>query len=170
MGAPAHRLIKSSFAAVADDRTRLLVLGSLPGEMSLSAGEYYAHPRNHFWRLMGAVIGQDLAGAAYPDRLTRLLAAGVGLWDVIGSAERAGSLDTAIRRATANPLPAFLATLPQLRAVAFNGGKAARAGVGLIRPEAGLNLVSLPSSSPAYTLPFEEKLARWMPLSAYLRD
>ena len=163
-------MIKSSFDAVADARTRLIVLGSLPGEMSLSAAQYYAHPRNQFWRLMGAVIGEDLASAAYPDRLTRLLEAGVGLWDVIGSAERTGSLDAAIRRPIANPLPAFLATLPRLRAVGFNGGKAAQSGSNLLGSESAITLVALPSSSPAYTLPFEAKLARWLPLRAYLHD
>src|SRR3954447_19874076 len=89
--------LKRSFAPVADSNTRVLVLGSLPGEESLARRQYYAHPRNHFWRLVGAVIGADLVPLPYEARLEALLAAGIGLWDTVGSATRRGSLDGAIR-------------------------------------------------------------------------
>jgi hypoxanthine-DNA glycosylase len=106
----------------------VLVLGSLPGEASLAAGRYYAHPLNQFWRLIGGAIGQDIAALDYDARLAALLAAGVGLWDTIGSARRSGSLDGAIRDAEANPLAALVAGLPNLRCVAFNGATSARIG------------------------------------------
>src|ERR1700761_6828570 len=104
--------LKSSFPPVADRGTRLLLLGSLPGEVSLSRAQYYAHPQNQFWRLIGAVIGADLAGAGYADRLAMLLAHGVGVWDVVREARRTGSLDTAIRDHQPNALAEFAQTRP----------------------------------------------------------
>ena len=163
----AYTSIKRSFAPVADANTRLLVLGSLPGEQSLAHGRYYAHPQNQFWRLMGAVIEADLTALDYPERLSSLLGAGVGLWDSVGSAERNGSLDAAIRGHRANPLAELASRLPKLRAVGFNGGTSARIGM----KELGgteLALVPLPSSSPAYTLSFETKREAWLALRRFL--
>jgi hypoxanthine-DNA glycosylase len=161
-------LAKSSFPAVADGDTRVLILGSLPGEASLAAVQYYAHPQNQFWRLMAGVTGIDLPAAPYTERIAALLDAGVGLWDVVRSAERVGSLDAAIRNPAANPLAQFAATLPSLKAVAFNGGTAARIGGKRLAPDADFVLMSLPSSSPAYTAPFEAKLAAWLKLKVFL--
>ncbi|HEX9963734.1 MAG TPA: DNA-deoxyinosine glycosylase [Allosphingosinicella sp.] len=160
--------LKRSFPPVADARTRVLVLGSLPGEESLARSQYYANPRNHFWRLIGAVTGLDLAALPYEERLETLLAAGVGLWDTVGSATRRGSLDGAIRLAGANDLAALASSLPGLRAVGFNGGKSASMGLPRLAARPDLALIPLPSSSPAYTRPFEEKLAEWMRLAPYL--
>jgi hypoxanthine-DNA glycosylase len=160
--------LKRSFPPVADERTRLLVLGSLPGEESLARSQYYANPRNHFWRLIGAVAGLDLAALPYEERLEALLAARVGLWDTVGSATRRGSLDGAIRLDGANDLAALAASLPALRAIGFNGGKSASIGVPRLAARPDLALIPLPSSSPAYTRPFEEKLAAWMKLAPYL--
>jgi hypoxanthine-DNA glycosylase len=158
--------LKRSFAPVVDGRTRVLVLGSLPGEESLARGQYYGNPRNHFWRLIGAVTGEALA-LPYEERLERLLAAGVGLWDTIGAATRRGSLDGNIRGIEANKLAELVDGLPGLRAVGFNGGRSASLG---LRQLAGrpLALVPLPSSSPAYTLPFEAKREAWLQLRAFL--
>ncbi|HEU0097360.1 MAG TPA: DNA-deoxyinosine glycosylase [Allosphingosinicella sp.] len=160
--------MKRSFPPVADAGTRILVLGSLPGEESLARAQYYANPRNHFWRLIGAVAGLDLASLPYQARLQALLAAGVGLWDTVGSATRRGSLDGAIRGHRANDLAELCAGLPELRAVGFNGGKSAALGLPLLAGRADLALIPLPSSSPAYTRPFEEKLAEWRKLAPYL--
>jgi double-stranded uracil-DNA glycosylase len=160
--------IKRSFPPVADARTRLLLLGSLPGEESLARRQYYGNPRNHFWRLMSAVIGAELVPLAYDARLRTLLDAGIGLWDAVGSAVRRGSLDGAIRGHEANPLPALVARLPALRAVGFNGGKSAALGMKQLTGPPALALVPLPSSSPAYTLPFEAKLEAWLKLRDFL--
>jgi hypoxanthine-DNA glycosylase len=159
--------LKRSFPPVVDARVRLLVLGSLPGERSLVERRYYANPRNQFWALIGSVIDRDLVGLDYPDRLEALLQRGVGLWDAVASATRHGSLDTAIREVEANPLTELAATLPQLRAVAFNGARSA--GIGR-KAFAGteLEMIALPSSSPAYTASFQSKLARWMELRRFL--
>jgi hypoxanthine-DNA glycosylase len=159
----------AAFAPVVDARVRVLVLGSLPGGESLRRGEYYAHPRNGFWRLIGAVAGRDLAALPYPARLAGLLEARIGVWDVIATAVRAGSLDAAIRAPEHADLRSLVAGLPELRAVGFNGRTAAKAG----RRSLGatcLALVDLPSSSPAHAgMPFAEKLARWSVLGGYLR-
>jgi TDG/mug DNA glycosylase family protein len=159
---------KASFGAVVDARTRVLVLGSLPGEESLKRGQYYAHPRNQFWRLMGAVIGAELDALPYPERLAGLQAAGVGLWDVVRSAARKGSLDTHIRDHEPNALEALVADLPELKAVAFNGGTALRLGRALLDGVAGGAIVALPSSSPAHTLAFDRKLPAWLALRTFL--
>ena len=156
---------KRAFEPVVDARTRLLILGSLPGDASLKAAQYYAHPRNAFWRLIGRVIGRDLAALRYEDRLTALKAAGVGLWDVIASAERPGSLDAAIRQPEAADLRGLVASLPELRAVGFNGGAAARLGRAVLGDAAGVELIDLPSSSPAHARPFEQKAAAWAVLA-----
>ena len=160
--------LKHCFPPVADARTRLLVLGSLPGEQSLARGQYYAHPLNQFWRLIGGVIGAELVPLAYVARLAALLEAGVGLWDTVGSATRRGSLDGNIRDESANDLALFVATLPALRAVAFNGGKSAALGMKQLAGAEGLALIRLPSSSPAYTLQFVAKAAEWMKLQVFL--
>ena len=152
--------------------TRLLVLGSLPGEASLAAGRYYAHPQNAFWRLIAGVIGEEIAALPYDERLAVLLRHRVGLWDVVGEATRPGSLDTAIRDATHNDLASLVETLPDLRMVAFNGGRAASAGRKLLAAQADrLRLVTLPSSSPAHaSLRFDEKAAVWNSLRDALED
>jgi hypoxanthine-DNA glycosylase len=156
---------KAGFEPVVDAHTRLLILGSLPGDASLRAGQYYGHPRNAFWRLIGGVIGRDLAALPYEDRLTALKAAGVGLWDVIASAERPGSLDAAIRQPEAADLRGLVQGLPALRAVAFNGGTAARLGRAVLADPPGLALIDLPSSSPAHARPFADKAAAWAVLA-----
>ena len=159
---------RSGLAPVTDAATTLLILGSLPGERSLAEGRYYAHPQNGFWRLIGGVIGADLTALPYDERLERLMSAGVGLWDVIASAERRGSLDAAIRNAEAADLNRLVEGLPALRAVAFNGGTAARLGRRLLSARAGIALIDLPSSSPAHARPLAEKAAAWAALSQAL--
>jgi len=161
--------VKHCFPPVVDANTRLLVLGSLPGERSLAQAQYYAHPQNRFWALMGAVIGVDLVTLDYEQRLQELLAHHVGLWDVVASARRSGSLDSQIRDHTGNDISGLVQTLPALRAIAFNGGTAAQHGQKQLGPLASrYTLVCLPSSSPAYTLPFEQKRDAWLSLSGCL--
>ena len=159
---------KRSFDAVVGPATRLLVLGSLPGEESLARREYYANPRNQFWPLMSEVIGADLTSFSYEPRLERLLQAGVGLWDSVGSATRLGTLDASIRGHSANPLREVADSLPQLRGIGFNGGTSARIGIKELGEDAPWALLPLPSSSPAYTLAFEKKREAWLKLRDYL--
>lgn len=161
--------LQHCFPPVVRPNTRLLVLGSLPGAMSLAARRYYANPRNQFWSLIGGVIDQPLDGADYEQRLATLLDAGVGLWDTVAAARRPGSLDSDIRLHAASDLRTLIATLPELRAVAFNGGTSAKIGRRQIGDDSGrFDLVDLPSSSPAYTLPIADKKKRWLKLRRYL--
>ena len=154
---------KAGFPPVVDAATRVLILGSLPGEASLAARQYYGHPRNAFWRLMEGVLDTALVALAYEDRLAALLARRVGLWGVIAEAERPGSLDAAIRDPAANDLLALIDALPTLRLVAFNGGTAAKLGGRLIGDR--IPTLALPSSSPAHAAKsFEQKAIAWSAL------
>lgn len=114
------------------------------------------------------VLEEDIAAMAYEDRLAVLIARGVGLWDVIQEAERQGSLDAAIRDHAANDLASLIAALPALRAVAFNGATATRIGKKILGDVGGIDLIALPSSSPAYTLSFADKAQAWAALKACL--
>ncbi len=143
------------------------MLGSLPGDIALARGQYYGNPQNHFWRLISAVIDRDLVPLGYEQRLKALRASGVGLWDSIGSAQRVGALDTAIRSHTPNALKDLVESLPALRAVGFNGKTSARIGRKALGP-VSLDLVDLPSSSPAYTLGLDAKRAAWLELRRFL--
>ncbi len=159
-------IVKHGLPPVARGDARLFILGSLPGDASLAARQYYAHPRNAFWRLVGSVVGEELQALGYAERLERLKANRIGLWDVVAHAQRPGSLDQAIREAGHNPLADYFAGFGNLEAVAFNGGSAAVSGRKLL---AGLpvTLIDLPSSSPANTRPFGEKSAVWAQLARY---
>jgi len=158
---------KAGFPAVVDADTRVLILGSLPGEASLAVRQYYGNPRNAFWRLMEGVLDASLVPLPYDDRLKALLSHGVGLWDVIAEARRPGSLDAAIRDPAANDLVALTETLPALRLVAFNGGTAAKLGGRLIGER--VPTIALPSSSPAHAArTFEQKAEAWAALKTPL--
>ena len=149
---------------VLDRHTRILILGSFPGEASLAAQQYYAHPRNQFWRLLSAVLEADLAALPYEERLRALLVRQVGLWDVIDACERKGSLDTAIRRAQPNDFAMLKQQCPSLFRICFNGKTS-----GKFEPqfrEAGFQTLVLPSSSPANAqFSFEQKLDVWRRLA-----
>jgi hypoxanthine-DNA glycosylase len=160
---------KQSFPPVVDAQVRLLVLGSLPGERSLAEQRYYAHPQNQFWQLISAAIGRDIAPLPYEDRLAALLEAHVGLWDVVASARRIGSADAAIEDVEAHDIAALAHTLPDLRAIAFNGGTAYRHGLRQLGHEMRqIAIISLPSSSPLHTVGIAAKRPPWEALRAFL--
>ena len=158
--APAGR--KRGFPPVADARTRILILGSLPGEVSLANAQYYGNPRNKFWMLMSEVIDLGLVSLDYTARLDALLAHGVGLWDVVAEAHRTGSLDSHIRQPIDNDLLGLLSRHTNIKAIAFNGGTAWRLGLKVLGESAIAYLtLALPSSSPANTLPYADKARQW---------
>jgi hypoxanthine-DNA glycosylase len=148
-------------AAVVDQRTRLVVLGSFPGVASLRAQRYYDHPRNQFWRILGAMWGvASLHESLYESRLDFMLAHGVGLWDVYGACEREGSLDADIRQGELNDFDWLAAHCPTLRAVAHNGGESHRHA--RHTEKRGWTVHKLPSTSPANaSWSFDRKLAAW---------
>jgi TDG/mug DNA glycosylase family protein len=163
-------MLKQGLAPIADRSTRLFILGSLPGDRSLQEARYYAHPTNQFWRLVGSVIGEDLAGRDYAARLELLAKHGVGLWDVVSAARREGSGDQAIRDATHNDIGGLKRDYPQLQAIGFNGGRATKDGFRLLAGIRGLTLIALPSSSAAYArMPLAEKVAAWAQLKEFVR-
>lgn len=144
-----------------------LLLGSFPGVASLKAQQYYGHPRNQFWRLVGDVRGVDLVSLPYPARLDALQDQRIALWDVISETEREGSLDSAIRRPDVSDLARLIGELPALRVIGFNGGTAGRLGQRLLGDLAKVyRVLVLPSSSPAYTMPYDDKLRAWQALNA----
>jgi hypoxanthine-DNA glycosylase len=160
MPMPTARSLLRGLPPVVDRRTRLLVLGSFPGAASLAAGQYYAHPRNQFWPLVSVLCGFDRQGLAYAERLRRMQACGLGLWDVYRACRREGSLDSAIEEAETNDLAGLALRLPALRAIAHNGGESARAM--RITRELGRPVYRLPSTSPANaSWSFERKLVAW---------
>jgi len=162
--------VKFGLPPIARSDARLFILGSLPGDASLAARRYYAHPSNQFWRLLGAAIGEELQPLAYEKRLERLADRRIGLWDVIASASRRGSLDQAIREAEHNRIEHLLNDFPDLAAIAFNGSTAAAVGRRLVgNSGAGLTLIDLPSSSAANTRPFDEKARAWAVLGQFLQ-
>jgi hypoxanthine-DNA glycosylase len=149
------------FPPVVARDTHTLILGSFPGVASLAAAQYYAHPRNQFWRLLGGVLGEPLLHTlSYDARLERVLAHGIGIWDVLDACHRVGSLDSAIREAKPNDFASLRTHAPSLRRVCFNGKTAGRfAGV---IGAAGYETLVLPSSSPANAmLSFDQKLRLW---------
>lgn len=161
--------VKFGLPPIARQDVRLFILGSLPGDASLAVQRYYAHPTNQFWRLAGHAMGEELHSLPYEERLDRLAARRIGLWDVIASATRRGSLDQAIREAEHNRVEHLLHDFPELRAVAFNGSTAAAVGRKLIGvPPANVILLDLPSSSAANTRPLAEKARAWEALRLFL--
>jgi hypoxanthine-DNA glycosylase len=146
--------------------TRVLILGSFPGEASLAARQYYAHPRNHFWPVLASILGEPLPEMPYAARIARLLAHRIGVWDTIVACERAGSLDTAIRAATRAESRRVRSVAPHLTLVCFNGKTAARAAPAW--HAAGYTTLALPSTSPAYTRPLAEKIAAWRVIADHL--
>ncbi|SEL87260.1 G/U mismatch-specific uracil-DNA glycosylase [Roseateles sp. YR242] len=192
-GLPVPPLRWQGLAPVYAPDARWLLLGSFPGLASLKIQQYYGHPRNQFWRLLGDVKGIALAGLPYEERLAALRHHRIALWDVITETERQGSLDSAIRRPAASDLGRLLQALPALEVIAFNGGTAGRLGLRQLQqlqqqgslqahqqgPQqahqdqqqpVGLlaklyRVLVLPSSSPAHTMPYDQKLQAWRALA-----
>ncbi len=149
-----------SLAPVADRAARLLLLGSFPSAASLAAQQYYAHPRNQFWPILGALWGLDLAPRPYAERVQEAQRRGLAIWDVYASCRREGSLDAAITEAETNDFAALAAACPKLAAIAHNGAESARSM--RLTATLGVPVHRLPSTSPANAaLSFERKLTAW---------
>jgi len=157
-----------SFAPIVDKGCNILILGTMPGVMSLKKQQYYGFDRNAFWRIIYALFGSE-PDEDYELRKAFLLDHGIALWDVLKACEREGSSDSDIRNPEPNDFSGFFEMYPGIKYICFNGGPAAslyrrfvtRQGIGGDDKE----MYILPSTSPAYTLPFDEKLERWRLLS-----
>jgi hypoxanthine-DNA glycosylase len=143
-----------SFPPIASTTSRVLILGTMPGKVSLRERQYYAHPQNAFWRIIGAILGFDPA-SPYDARVAAVRSTDIAIWDVLRSCTRASSLDSDIDNASVvpNDFAAFLAEHPQIRRICFNGAKAEALYTKHVRPRlaasAEISHVRLPSTSPA---------------------
>ncbi len=152
---------KTSFPPIANKDTEILILGTMPGEKSLLLQEYYAHPRNKFWKILSSIIKEPLP-STYKEKQSFLLKNKLGIWDVAHSANRKGSLDSAIQNEVPNDIPGFIKTHPNLKVVAFNGAKAEFLFDRYFDKLGNITYVSLPSSSPANTgFTFDALCERW---------
>lgn len=160
----ANAVLVRSFDPVVDMRTRVLILGTAPSRISLEKRQYYANPRNQFWKMVYALPGRT-PDADYAQRLAFLLDKGIGLWDVLESCWREGSGDDKIREPVPNDFVGFFAAYPAVERVYFNGNKAEALFRRLVPGKTGLRkglaFRKLPSTSPANAVPFEAKLAEW---------
>ena len=158
--------VVASFPPLALPGATVLILGSMPGVASLTAQQYYAHPRNHFWPVMARIAGFD-ATAPYAQRVQAVTQAGFAVWDVLQSCVRPGSLDSAIQAGTRvpNDFAAFFAAHPGIRLVCFNGAEAEKSFNTYVLPglqaAAALRYARLPSTSPAHAVGFDYKLGVW---------
>lgn len=155
-----------SFPPIADKNARILILGSMPGRASLTAHEYYAHPQNHFWRIMSELLDVE-TGSSYETRVKAAKSARIAVWDVLQSCTREGSLDSSIARdtQTANDFHAFFQTYKQITHIFFNGAKAEACfkqhGLREL-DDVSLTYLRLPSTSPAHaSVKFAQKLQEW---------
>lgn len=155
-----------SFAPVAGNRARILILGSMPGEASLTANQYYAHPRNAFWPIMAPLLSIP-ADSPYQEKIAALHASPIALWDVLQSCQRSGSLDSSIETGTQtiNDFQTFFSLHPAITHVFFNGGTAEACFVRHVLHQhdfGSLKLSRLPSTSPANArLSFDDKCRIW---------
>jgi TDG/mug DNA glycosylase family protein len=161
-----------SFPPIADANARILILGSMPGQASLDAGQYYAHPRNLFWPLLGNMLGFDSA-LPYQAKMTSLITARVAVWDVLQSCQRQGSLDVHIHHEVPNDFSAFLHNHHDIQAIFFNGDKAATSFKRFVQPQLDrpdIALIRLPSTSPANaSQTYAMKQQQWQQILPYLR-
>lgn len=156
-----------SFAPIIGRQPRVVILGSMPGVASLEALQYYAHPRNAFWPILGELFGIDPT-AEYEARIRELEKLPVILWDTLQACHRPGSLDSDIDAdsARANDFPGLLRRFPEIRAILFNGATSEKYFRQLVVPQLpdplSIQLLKMPSTSPAHAgMRFEEKLAAW---------
>lgn len=156
----------SSFAPIENESARVLILGSMPGIASLTAGQYYAHPQNAFWKIMQEIFGIP-ADADYIMRVEALKRSNIALWDVLESCIRPGSMDAAIDMDSAkvNDIKALLQRHPDIGCICFNGGIAEKIFKKRVLPSLGnysIKYIRLPSTSPAHaSMSFENKVMAW---------
>lgn len=155
---------KKSFAPLVFDNTEILILGTVPGDRSIAAGEYYAHSGNRFWKIIASITG-DIVPTTYEDKKKLLSKHKIGLWDVAQSAIRKGSLDTNISNAIPNNLDEFLNLHNKIRVIGLNGSKASNLFAKFFRRQVQIAYYDLPSTSGANTgISFEQICNKWKPI------
>jgi hypoxanthine-DNA glycosylase len=156
--------IHNPLGPIVDERSRIIILGSMPSEISISRREYYANPRNQFWQIMYGVFEAGPPAKAYDERISFLRERRIALWDVASSCIREGSSDSSISDPAKNEIMKLLSAHIKIKYILFNGKKAAGLFETLVHdtPDAGVKLVTMPSTSPAYAaMPMEMKTLIW---------
>ena len=139
---------KSSFAPIENSEISILILGSIPGDRSIAMQEYYGHPQNRFWKMLAHITGKP-EPASYAEKKALLLQSGIGLWDVARTADREGSMDSAIRNETPNDIDMFLDCHPHISTIVFNGRKAENMFRKFFSGRPCITYCIMPSTSPA---------------------
>ena len=153
--------IKYSFSPISDANIKILILGSMPGDKSLAANEYYAHPQNRFWFVLAQITGKNLP-TTYSEKINLLLSHQIGVWDVAHSALRKGSMDSAMKNEIPNKIDEFISQHNELKLIVFNGKKAEALYIKYFAQKTGISYLSLPSTSPANaTVTFEKLVLIW---------
>lgn len=154
-------MLKQSFAPIIPLQPRILILGSLPGDLSIAKDQYYAHPQNRFWKVLFQLFGKEFT-TDYSQRIKLLHQHQIALWDVCASAIRPGSMDTAISEVIPNPIPQFLAEYSSITTIIFNGQKAQKLFDKYFKNQENLHYITLPSTSPANAqFSFDRLLQHW---------
>lgn len=141
-------MFKKSFAPIVPPKSKVLILGSLPGDRSLAQHEYYAHPQNRFWKILFQLVDRPVSGV-YAEKINLLHEAKIALWDVCDTAHRVGSMDTAILMEVPNPIHTLLEEYPTIRTICFNGQKAEKLYNKYFTRKEDIQYIALPSTSPA---------------------
>lgn len=157
----------SSFPPLISEDSKVLILGSVPGIKSLEMQEYYAHPQNKFWRILFELFEEEFT-TDYCEKIKLLKKYKIGVWDVIDSCERKGSLDTEIKNENHHNISKLLEDFPSIKVIFCNGQKSFKTLNKIVPNQLELPIFVLPSTSPAYTIPYEKKLQEWSVIRSYL--
>lgn len=157
----------SSFPPIISDTSKILILGSVPGVKSLQMQQYYAHPQNHFWKIIFELLGEEFT-FDYEKRIEIISKNNIALWDVIDTCNREGSLDTKIRNEEHNDILKLLNAHPPIRAIFCNGQKSFKNLKKILGKESEIPVFVLPSTSPLHTIPFDKKLNGWKIIKTFL--
>ena len=157
----------SSFPPIVSKDSKILILGSVPGIKSLEMQEYYAHPQNKFWRILFELFQEDFT-ADYAEKIELLKKNKIAVWDVIDSCERKGSLDTEIKNEAHHDILQLLQDFPSIKVIFCNGQKSFKSLRKILPDDLKIAILVLPSTSPAYTIPYQQKLKDWSVLKSFL--
>lgn len=158
----------TSFDPIVDSKTKILILGSIPGVKSLEKVEYYGNKQNQFWEILFSIFKQESVPECYKNKVNFLLQNRIGLWDVVQNCERKGSLDIAIKNQEINDFNSFFNEYPQITTLVFNGKTAYQFFYKKYGQIKGITYSVMPSTSPANTIPFEKKLNEWSLILSHL--
>ena len=157
----------SSFPPIVSEDSEILILGSVPGIKSLEMQEYYAHPQNKFWRILFELFHEDFT-ADYAEKIELLKKNKIAVWDVIDSCDRKGSLDSEIKNEAHHDILQLLQDFPSIKVIFCNGQKSFKSLRKILPDDLKIPILVLPSTSPAYTIPYQKKLKDWSVLKSFL--